>query len=382
MIIDKQNKKNIAYISGSRADFGIMTPVLRAIKNSKKLNLQLYATGMHLMNDFGGTINEIKKEFSGVVPIKTWFKGNERKYTARFMGSFLEKVVTVLEKYKPDFLLVMGDRPEMFCVALAGLYMGIPVAHVHGGERTTTVDESARHAITRLAHLHFPATKESAERIRKMGEEKWRITTVGAPALDTIIKEKLPTRDELFRSLNINPAEKIALVTFHPVSEKWRLSGQQMGEIMAAIKGLNMVTVIIYPNTDAGSHFIINEIEKEKNNPRFRIYKNLPYKHFLALEREASVWIGNSSAAMIESAYFGTPVVNVGDRQRNRERGDNVIDVRCIKKDVVSAIRKSIFKEKRYGKKIWGDGRASKRIVKILEDLKITNRLLEKQITY
>ena len=163
------NKKNIAYISGSRADFGIMTPVLPSIKKSKKLNLQLYATGMHLMSDFGNTIKEMQKEFPETIPIKTVFAGNERKHMAHFAGAFLEKAVAVLNKQKPDLLLVMGDRPEMLCAAIAGLYLGIPVAHIHGGERTATVDELARHAITKIAHLHFAATKESGERIGKMG---------------------------------------------------------------------------------------------------------------------------------------------------------------------------------------------------------------------
>lgn len=375
-------KKIIAYVSGSRADFGIMTPVLKVIKKSRKLNLHLYATGMHLMRQFGNTIKEVRKEFPGVIPVKAVFGGDESTSMANFAGIFLSKLTKVLEKKRPDVLLVMGDRPEMLCATTTCLYLGIPVAHVHGGERTSTVDENARHAITKIAHLHFPATKESAERIIKMGEEKWRIKTVGAPALDTITKEKLPTRDELFRSLSINPAEKIALVTFHPVSQEWRLSGRQMGEIIAALKDLNMTSVIIYPNSDMGSRFIIEKIEKEKSDPMFRIYRNMPHKQFLALEREASVWIGNSSAAMIESAYFGTSVVNVGSRQHNRERGSNVIDVKCKSADIVKAIKKSLCIKRKPQRNIWGDGKTAARIVKVLENLKINRRLLEKQIIY
>lgn len=382
-----KNKKKIAYISGTRADFGLMTPILRAINQSRKLDLQIYATGIHLMPDFGMTIRAVKKEFPTVKTIRAIFKTDDKTGMANFTGEFLKNTVKVLSKDKPDFVLILGDRPEMLCTVLACLYLGIPTGHIHGGEKTSTVDEVARHAITKLSHLHFPATKESAERIKKMGEESWRINVVGAPALDVILNEKLPSRKELFKELNLDPNQKVILVTQHPVSEEFEQAGKQVEETLAAVKTFNLPVVVVYPHPDAGGRKMIEVIKREKNNPLFRIVTSLPYKQFLALEREAAVWVGNSSGAMIESSSFRIPVVNIGSRQAGRQRGDNVIDVGYKKREIIAAIHKSLT-DKLYRDRVaksknpWGDGKTGPRVSKILEELDINPKLLAKQINY
>ena len=378
--------KKIAYISGTRADFGLMMPILRAVRKSKKLSLQIYATGIHLMPEFGATVNEVRQEFSDARQIKAVFRGDDRDSVAKFTGEFLRKLVVVLQKDKPDFVLTLGDRPEMLCVATACLYLSIPTGQVHGGEKTFTVDEVARHAITKLSHVHFAATQESARRIQKMGEEKNRIYVVGAPALDVILNEKLPTCEELCAFLGLEPREKFILLTQHPVSEEYEEAGRQMKKSIAAIKTFGLPVVVIYPHADAGGRRIIEVIEREKNNPLFRIFPSLSHKQFLALEREAAVWVGNSSGAMIESVSFRTPVVNVGARQRGRQHGDNVIDVGYDREEIRRAIKKSL-NNKAYKRRLakiknpWGDGQTGKRVVKILEELSL-KRLLVKQITY
>ncbi len=383
----KNKKKKIAYVSGTRADFGLMTPILAAIKKSNQLDLKLYATGTHLMPAFGNTVNEVKKQFPGVTAIRVAIENDERSATAKFTGLFINKLVDIFKKNRPDFVLTLGDRPEMLCTALACLYLGIPTGQVHGGDKTTTVDEVARHAITKLSHLHFPATKEAAERIRKMGEESWRIKVVGAPALDTILNEKLPSRAELFSYLKLNPKEKVILLTQHPVSEEMDDAAKHVKESIEAVKKIKLPTVITYPNADAGGRKIIEAIEKEKNNPLFRIYPSLEYKYFLALEREAAVWIGNSSGAMIESSSFKTPVVNVGRRQSGRQHAENVLNVGYNRNQIKSAIRKSL-EDKNYLKRLqrvknpWGDGKTGPRVAKILEQIKFTPKLISKRINY
>lgn len=382
-----KTKKKIAYITGTRGDFGLMTPILRAINNSNKLNLHIYVTGMHLLPEFGKTINQIKKEFKKITKIEATFRTDDRAGTVNFCSVFLSKLNKAFINNRPDFVLILGDRPEMLCTAMVCLYLGIPVGHIQGGDKTFTVDEVARHAITKLSHFHFPATKLSAGRIKKMGEENWRICVVGAPALDIILGEKLPDRKTLFKYLKINPKQKVILLIQHPVSEKWQEAGKQVRETMAAIKEFNLPVVVIYPNADAGGRRIIKEFEEEKNNPLFHFFPNLEYKQFLALEKEAAVWVGNSSAAMIESSSFKTPVVNVGTRQLGRQHGNNIINVGYNKKEIYSAIHKSLF-DKTYLSRLkkvanpWGDGKTGPRIVKILEKLKINNRLLTKQINY
>ncbi|KKS95708.1 MAG: UDP-N-acetyl-D-glucosamine 2-epimerase, UDP-hydrolysing [Candidatus Giovannonibacteria bacterium GW2011_GWA1_43_15] len=379
--------KKIAYISGNRADFGLMTPILQAIQKSKKLELRLYTTGTHFMPEFGGTINIVKKLFPNVKEIPVAFESDDRKGMAKFAAQFLGKLIPVLVKDKPDIVFAPCDRVEMLTAAMAALYLGIPVAHIHGGEKTSTVDELARHAITKIAHIHFAATKESAERIKKMGEDKWRIHIVGAPVLDVILNEKLPSRAELYKKLNLDPKEKIILVTQHPVSEAWKDAGRQITKTFSAVKSFGLPIVVAYPNADAGGRKIIEVIKREKKNPQFRIFPHLQHEDFLALEREAAVWVGNSSAGMIESSSFKTPVVNVGARQLGRQHGDNVINVGYDRDEIKKAVDKSLNNKIYLAglKKIknpWGDGKTGPRVAKILENVELVPKLLAKQITY
>ncbi len=251
-----------------------------------------------------------------------------------------------------------------------------------------TVDEMARHAITKLSSLHFSATNNSAARIRKMGEEEWRIHVVGAPALDTILHERLPSRQELFKKLELDPAKPFILVIQHPLTESYQSAGREMNETIAAVKTFNMPIVIVYPHADLGGKLIIEAIEREWHNPLFHIFPSVPFKEFLALEREAAVWVGNSSGAMIESSSFCVPVINIGQRQDGREHGDNVTNVDHSREAIQKAIDRALHDEV-YRAKLksvtnpWGDGKTGPRVAKILEDLNLADpKLLLKQITY
>lgn len=372
-------KKRITYISGTRADFGLMLPVLNAIEKSPRLSLELFVTGEHLMPELGKTIDNVKKYFPKAVSIPVTIEGDSGASVAKFGADLFKKLVPVLEKSKPDLLLVLGDRIEMLVVATAGLYPGIPVAHIHGGEKTGTVDDVARQAITQLAHIHFVATKTAAARIKNMGKETLHIHVVGAPALDTILNDPLPTRKEVLEMLKLphkshheSNEEKFMLVVQHPVSEELEQADEQMRKTLVAVAQFKLPTVLIYPHADAGGRKIMREIEKEKHNPFVRIFKSLDHKMFLALEREASVIVGNSSAAIIEAASFGVPVVNIGDRQKGRDQSDNVVDVGYNTKEIARAIDKSLNDKTYRGrvarvKNVWGEGKAAKRIVSVLE---------------
>lgn len=379
-------KRKIVYISGTRADFGLMSPILHSIRNSNKLELQLYVTGIHLMPKFGNTYLFVKKEFPSTKIIKAIFKTDDRFSMVDFSGSYICLLNKAFKKNRPDLVLILGDRIEMLCTAMVCSYLGIPIAHIHGGEKTFTVDEVARHAITKMSSLHFPATYESAERIEKMGEERRRIYVVGAPALDIILNKKLPSRNELFKKINISPDKQIILVTQHPVSSEIEDAEKQINETLGAVKEFNLPVVIIYPHPDPGGRKIIKVIDKEKNNSLFHIFPSLDYELFLVLEREAAVWVGNSSAAMIESASFKTPVVNIGTRQKGRQRGENVLNVPYKKKKIAEAIKKSLT-DKSYLAKLqtvrnpWGNGKTGQKVVKILEEIDL-QKMPAKQITY
>lgn len=380
-------KRKVVYVSGTRADFGLMVPVLRAIAKSSKLQLLLYATGMHLMPRFGETIKDIRKLFPGVKRLNATFDGDSGSSMALFSARLLEKFIKEMIKIRPDIIIVLGDRVEMITISLASLYLNLPVAHIHGGERSMTVDEAARHAITKLSSIHFPATKESARRILKMGEEKSRVHVVGAPALDIILREKLPSKKEVGESLKCDLKDRFLLVTQHPVVDEEFSTEKQMDITLDAVEKVGLPAVIIYPNADSGGREMIKAIENKRKNRQFYIYKNIPYKMFLALERDASVWLGNSSALLLESPSFRTPVVNIGPRQKNRQRGSNVIDVDYNKEEIVKAIKKSLYDKKylqriRRTKNPWGDGNTGPRVAKILENVKLDHKLLNKQIVY
>lgn len=380
-------KRKIAYISGTRADFGLMIPVLKAIKASDKLLLQLFATGMHLMAEFGDTINHVRKQFPQTQIINATFSSNDRAGVVGFTGLYLQQLVKVLHQNRPDLILVLGDRVEMLCTALAATYLGIPTGHLHGGEKTSTVDEVARHAITKLASLHFAATEESAKRIRNMGEEQWRIHVVGAPALDFILNEQLPSRQEIFQRLGLGTKGKVILVIQHPVSEQEVQAGRQMEETLSAVKSFNLPIIVIFPNADPGAKAMIEVIEQEKKDSPILVFESLEFEDFLALEKETAVLVGNSSSGMIESSSFKIPVVNVGDRQKGRQHGANIINVGYNKEEIKSAVEKSLYDREylNHLKKIknpYGDGKTSQRVTKILENLEYGPKLLMKQITY
>jgi len=377
----KNLMKKIAYVSGTRADFGLMTHVLTAISINPMFHLDVYATGMHLMPKFGYTFGEVKEKFQTVKKINSVIESDSKESMSKFFSSCMSLVVSEFINNRPDIALVLGDRGEMLAVASACLYLGIPVAHIHGGDVTGTVDEVVRHAITKLSHIHFPATYEAAKRIRKMGEEAWRIHVVGSPSLDAIRQQKFTTKNETCGFLHIGQNENYLLLTIHPDGV---LNRKNVEEILAAVKTFHMPIVVIYPNADEGSDSIISAIEKNRQNPLFHIYKNIPFSQYLSIKKEAGVWIGNSSAGIIESPSFHVPVVNIGPRQNGRISSPNIINVAYKKKCIEDAIATSLT-DKAFLRMIrtirnpWGDGKSADRIIRELEKLKIDEKLLMKK---
>jgi len=383
-------KRHIAYITGSRADYGLMKNTLFEIAKHPKLRLSVVATGMHLLPDFGLTLKDIKEDGKRkgfeVIEVNATYKDDERASMSQFVGQFIVGLTKILKDLKPDMLLVVGDRGEMLAGAVAGTYFGICIVHVHGGEVSSTVDEVARHAITKLAHIHLASTKESAERIVKMGEEKKNIHVVGAPGIDDIIKVSIK-KYELEKRLGIKLADSFAIVTQHPVSVEIGEVKKQIKETIEAVLSAGLQAVIIYPNADAGGRAMIEVIEQYRNNPSISIFKSLKRDEFLGLMKYASVMIGNSSSGIIEAPSFKLPMINVGTRQQGRQRASNVIDAENDRKKIVDAIRKALYDKKfradlKKCENPYGDGKTAQRIAKLLAEIKINNELLQKRITY
>jgi len=375
--------KKIVYISGTRADFGLMKNVLNKINDNSELNLNIFVTGMHLMSEFGNTIKEIKRYNFNFLEIDSTYKKDSKESMVKFLSKFLEKALPKISGLRPDIILVIGDRAEMLGGAILGNYLSIPVFHIHGGEKTSTVDDNVRHSITKLSHFHFPATNKSAFRIEKMGEEKWRILKVGAPGLEDILDENFSSSSEIESIFNIDLNKPVLLIIQHPVTLDYKESAFQMKETMEAIKKMGYQSVIIYPNSDAGGREMIRIIEKYRDNDFIKIFKNISREEFLGLMRVVSVMIGNSSSGIIEAPSFNLPVLNIGSRQEGRERAGNVIDIDYNRKLIQKITEKLIKKEKKKKyKNPYKDKKTSSKIVKKLLEVRINKKLLDKKLTY
>lgn len=373
-----QITRKILYITGTRADYGLMRSVLRKIDQHPDLTLDIIVTGMHLMDEFGSTISEIQKDGYAYHIVEVTYENDTQTAMARFIGQFIDKLAPVVSDIKPGIILVLGDRGEMMAGAIVGVYLSIPVAHIHGGEVTSTVDDFTRHAITKLAHIHFPATEESKRRIINMGEDPSRIVVVGAPGLDQILEEPLLSKEELTSIFDLDFSKPVIMVAQHPVTLEINEAAVQMRETLEAIVSLQYQTIVIYPNADAGGRSMIDVIKEYESFPFIQIHKSLPHIQYLSLMKECSVLVGNSSSGIIEAPSFGLPVVNIGTRQNGRERGNNVIESNYKKEEISHSINKalfdSIFRNKvKSSDNPYGDGKASDRIIKFL----LTNALFE-----
>lgn len=377
--------KKICVITGNRADFGILKILINKIILSKKLELMLYVTGTHLLKKFGHTIDLIKKDKIRIK--RKIFMYPEIMINKQDLGRSIGEAIMDFTDFfnidNPDLVLVLGDRFEMFCAVIAATSLRIPIAHIHGGDNVQggQIDEQIRHAITKFAHIHFPATKKSAERIQKMGEEKHRIFMCGSPSIDMLKNYTLLNKTQICRKLGLDYSKKIIICIFHPYIPEHKLAGKQMMRIINVLKRFVYQKVIIYPNNDLGNNLIISKINEIEDND-FKIFKNLDRIDYLSLLKNSDLMVGNSSSGVIDSSTFKIPVVNIGKRNRGRESAENVIS--CGFKDLFKSVLKGLtpeFKEIcKNVKSPYGEGNASKKIVKILEDLKIDSKLIKKRL--
>jgi len=372
----KNKKRKILYISGTRADYGLMRETLFKIQENSKLEIVIAATGMHIMPEFGSTINEIKKDGFKIYRVEAKYEKDDKKSMAIFVGKAVQLLAKEIGKINPDLILLLGDRGEMLAGAIAGAYLSIPVAHIHGGDVTGTVDDAVRNAITKLSSVHFAATKKSAQRLRKMSVDHKNIFVTGAPGLDGILNKKLFSKKDIAKKYKLDFSRPFGLAIQHAVTNEVKDASKQMKETLEAVKALELETIVIYPNADAGGKKIIDVIEKYRRYPFIKIYKNIPRKDYLSLMGFAGVMVGNSSSGIIEAPSFHLPVVNIGTRENGRERAYNVINVDYKKEQIEKAIKKALS-DKEFINKIrgcvspYGNGTASKKIAKLLNKINI-----------
>lgn len=358
----------------SRANYGRIKSVMKAINEHSELELQVIVGASALLYRFGKVIDVVKKDGFDVNAMVYYIVEGENLTTmAKSTGLAIIELATLFENLKPDVVLSVADRFETMATAVASSYMNIPLAHTQGGEITGSIDENVRHAITKLSHIHFPATELSAERLIRMGEEPQTVHVTGCPSLDIISDTDLSAVENLSSyggvGSPINFHSPYLVVLQHPVTTEYGSGFDQVNETLKAIKELNIQTVWLWPNVDAGSDDISKGIrmfrERNRDFPA-HFYRNFKVEDFLVLIKNCACIIGNSSSAIREGSFLGVPAVNVGTRQQGRERGGNVIDVDYNNSEIKAAIQKQLAQGPYSPSRLYGNGKAGQLIADIL----------------
>ena len=386
-----KNIRTVLGVTGIRSEYDIMSSVFRAIDKHADLDLKLVVTGAHLADAYGYTIRDIRSDgFDIADEVESLINGDQTSSRVKGLAIQMQGLVQTAGRIRPDFLLVLGDREEAMTTALVGAYMNIPVAHIAGGDRVIgNVDDQIRHAVTKLAHLHFVTNQESFERVIKLGEQPFRVHITGNAGLDRLVEVPAITAKELSTRLGFEllDGEPLLLLVQHVISTEINDAYQQMRQTLDAVKGLGIKTVLSYPNSDAGGQQIIRAIREYEHLPFLYTAKNIPRLEFVNLMRSASCMLGNSSAGILEAPLLKLPAVNVGNRQKGRLHAENVQFVPHDTEAIRAAVRRAVFDSEyrsmvRQCKNPYGDGKSSQRIAEILASVPIDDKLLIKDITY
>ena len=393
MARSRTQRRRIAVITGTRAEFGIVEAVVRELSRRRSFDSKLIVTGMHLLPKFGRTIDHIRRCGWRVdATVRMQSGRDDPAEEAVAVGRGVAGIARALDRLGCEIVIVLGDRIEALAGACAAAVSRKVLTHIHGGDRATgTVDDALRNAISRLAHVHLVASKDAADRLRRMGEQPWRIHLVGAPGLDGIRRFRLTEQANhrvsdlrLHAILGPIAGRPYAVVAQHPLARSARQESAAMRNIIAAVERCGLAGAVIYPNSDPGHEGIIRVIRGVERKPNWRVFKSLLREDYLRLVYRSAVLVGNSSSGIIESASLGVSAVNVGPRQTGRLRcGPNVLDCGESASAVERAVRQALNRPRPIpGRSVYGDGRASERIAEVLERLIITPALLLKETAY
>ena len=381
------NVRSIAVFTANRSEFGLLAPILRAIEVHPRLKHILLVAGMHLNDALGSTRREIVAEgfeIEKYLDIGQPCEGAGE--LSKWVGRLTCECGEVLAGIRPDFLVVLGDRYELLAPVTAAFLGGIPIAHISGGDLTEggLLDDTVRHTISRMAHLHFPGTEASMKRLIAMGEEPWRIRFVGEPCIDNLLSAEYPLFEEVAASIGLDPKRRYVLCTIHPVPKKDGRSDIAARETFAALAEANIQVVITYPNGDPGSSQIIAEIKRVKGTPGFVVVKSLGRIQYIPLLKHAAVVVGNSSSGIVESVPLHVPAVDLGTRQKGRPHTANVLrapfDREKIAHKLDIALNDAAFHESVNNCiSPFGEGGCGKRIADILASVRLDEKLLAKR---
>ncbi len=374
-------RKKILALTGTRSDFVYMKPVYQAIQKVKDLSLELVITGAHFDPLFVDSLIEVKESKLGT---QHYLKIPARDLSSmdKLYSTLTSHLINLIRELKPSLVLLQGDRIEMLALAVTAALNNIPIFHMSGGDQSGSIDDSIRNAISSFAHIHLTTNPVSTSRLIEKGESPQRIIEVGEPSLDRIRTAQYLSPSVLKRKFSLDDGP-LLLLAQHSVTTESTKAEKQMSTTLLAISELGYTTIITYPNHDTGFQGIIRAIGKYQHNPHFHIYPHLNHDTYLSLMKIASCLVGNSSSGIIEAPSFSLPAVNIGTRQTNRVRTANIIDVSYDKEEIKASITKAITDQHfRHSlervKNPYGDGHTAEKVVKVIEDLPHTSRLLAK----
>lgn len=381
----RNQPRRIGVVTSSRADYGHLRWPLREMAARPELEPRLYVTGAHLAHEFGTSVREIERDGQEIAArIESLLSSDTSTGAAKTIGVAVMGFADLFARERPDVLLLIADRYEMLAPAAAALPMRIPIAHIEGGEISEgAIDDAVRNALTRMAHLHFTTTETAARRIAASGEEPWRITRTGSPSLDQLHREELPDAGDVLASIGLDRDVAPLLVAYHPVTLSERPLDEAR-ELLGALESVASPVVFCFPNADAGSRAIVAEAQAFcDTRANARLVVNLPPKRYLALLSRAAALVGNSSSGIMEAVSLEAPVVDVGDRQRGRERAANVVWAAGDRDAIAAAIARATsatFRDSIAGiTNPYGDGHAAERIADRLATCPLGDELLVKR---
>ena len=369
--------RKICVITGSRAEYGLLYWLIKELNMSKSLQLQLIVTGSHLRSEYGNTYLQIQDEFNIDKKIDILNFSNDALGVCKSMAEAMAQISKALNDLKPDIVVVLGDRYEIFCAACAALVLGIPIAHIHGGELSAgAIDEAFRHSITKMSHIHFTANKEYAKRVAQLGEDPKFIFNVGGMGIENIKRLKLLNKSKFQSSINFKLNKKNILVTYHPVTTQ-KDNQNEFKEILKALNELKDTNIIFTKaNSDAGGIAINKMIDEYvKTNSNSIAFASLGSLRYLSALKHVDIILGNSSSGLLEAPSMGVATINIGSRQDGRLKALSVIDVKPIKSQILKAIKlaytpkfQKIVQKKQNP---YGNAKPSKAIIKILKNINL-----------
>lgn len=374
-------------LTGSRGEWGYIRPIMKLIKDRNDVEAILVVTNMHLLDNFGNSYREIENDgFKIDYKIHMSLDGYNHYTHAKSLGICLMGLPDIIDKERPDWVLLAGDRGEQLMGAIAAAYTYTPVAHIQAGELSGNIDGMARHAIGKFVHLHLAANEDAAERLIKLGEESFRVFNVGAPQLDEMVQAQYTSMAELNDKYSLNLNDGYILAVMHPVTEENEQAGRQAEIFIDSLNEFAYPKIVILPNNDAGSNYVKDAILNNRKG-EYYLFSNMKREDYLGFLKNSLCIVGNSSSGLLEAPTFKKAAVNIGRRQNMRFRGINVIDVEFDKESIIAAINKAISKEFQdylinECENPYGDGHSSERILDLLMNIKINNDWLIKKLTY